>query len=188
MSHATFLRKTARILGKLAGVALISASLLGFSSPAALGERSLGDRQHYGRSTGLKLPRFASLKVNSAHLRRGPGTDYPILWEITRRGLPVRIIGEYGHWRRVELHDGSKGWMHRVLLSGRRTALLLGAARRIRAEPYEAAAPVAEVGETTPLRLNECVRGWCLLEGSGVRGWAPQARVWGANAVHVSGR
>lgn len=177
------MRRIVHILGKLASPLVLLAALS--TAPAIAAEKA--EKQRYGRSTGLQVPRFASVKAGEARLRRGPGTAYPILWEIKRRGLPVRIIGEYGHWRRVELHDGSRGWMHRVLLSGRRTALLLGESRRIRAEPYRAAAPVAEVGPTMPLRLDDCVRGWCALESSGVRGWAPIETIWGADPRRSAG-
>ena len=131
MSRAIFLRKITLNRVKLTQWLLFCAALTLFAaiSPpgarAEAGEKTAAEPR-IGRSTGLPLPRFASIKADPARLRRGPGVDYPILWELTRRGLPVRIVGEYGHWRRVELHDGSKGWMHRVLLSGRRTALLLG--------------------------------------------------------------
>ena len=189
MLNEIFLRKNDRNLGKLAGAALLGVVLLSASATGAQAQPSAKQQaaaQKYGRSTGLPLPRFASLKADPARLRRGPGVDYPILWEITRRGLPVRITGEYGHWRRVELHDGSQGWMHRVLLSGRRTALITGETRRLRAEPYRAAAPVAKISATTPLRLDECARGWCAVEGSGVRGWAPIEQVWGADAARAA--
>ncbi|MEL6979275.1 MAG: SH3 domain-containing protein [Pseudomonadota bacterium] len=129
--------------------------------------------------SGYPIPRYVSVKANEARLRRGPGTDYPILWVLTRRGLPVRIIGEYDHWRRVELHNGERGWMHKALLSGRRTAIMLGATRELHAQPLEQAARVARIGEATPLRLNRCEAEWCEAQGKGVRGWAPKSRLWG---------
>lgn len=156
------------------------AGSLGSGGVAALWAEAAEPR--VGRS-GLPLPRYASLKADEANLRRGPGLDYPILWVITRRGLPVRIIGEYGHWRRIELHDGERGWMHKALLSGRRTAIMLGPTRELHAEPLEQAARVAKIGETTPLRLNRCEGAWCEAQGKGVRGWAPKTRLWGVGAA-----
>lgn len=182
MANAIFLRKRSGNRVKLALKLFFCAALPVFA--ALSGKTAIADaagEPRVGTYSKLPLPRFASVKADPARLRRGPGVDYPILWELTRRGLPVRIIGEYRHWRRVELHDGSRGWMHRVLLSGRRTALLLGAKREIRAEPISDAVPVATVEDATPLRLGECRADWCALEAQGVDGWAPRARLWGAD-------
>lgn len=185
MVRATFLRASTPKLGKLAGLALMGAALCA-AAPAsqqhAAAKSDSAEGARIGRSTGLPLPRFASVKADPARLRRGPGVDYPILWEVTRSGLPVKIVGEYGHWRRVELHDGSRGWMHRVLLSGRRMGLLVGPRRELLSDPNASAPAAASVAEATPMRLDECDRGWCALEASGVRGWAPMDRIWGADA------
>ncbi|MEM9726008.1 MAG: SH3 domain-containing protein [Pseudomonadota bacterium] len=128
------------------------------------------------------MPRFASLKAERARLRRGPGTSYPIDWELTRRGLPVRIIGEYGHWRRLELHDGTRGWMHKILLRGAPTALLLGDDRVLREEPHEAASAVARVDSATPVRVRDCRGAWCSVEVKDIEGWARRASLWGAGS------
>lgn len=184
MVQAIFLRKLSKFMVKLSAMAAFCAvcGLTPVLAPAEALAKPEDKSQRIGRSTGLPLPRFASVKANPARLRRGPGQTYPIIWELTRSGLPVRIVAEYGHWRRVELHDGTRGWMHRVLLSGRRTALLLGADREIRAEPDPHAPAAAKVAEATPMKLQECARGWCALEASGARGWAPRERIWGADA------
>lgn len=140
------------------------------------------DSKRIGRSTDRPLPRFASVKAGKANLRRGPGLDYPILWELTRRGLPVRIIAEYGHWRRVVLHDGVRGWIHKDLLSGARTAIVLDAGRALYAEPADAARLVATLAPVTPVRLTQCDVDWCEAERKGVRGWIPRRNLWGLDS------
>ena len=73
--------------------------------------------------TGLPLPRFASLKAEKVYLRTGPGQRYPVDWIFLRRGLPVEIVSEFEHWRRIRDWRGTESWIHRAMLSGRRTVI-----------------------------------------------------------------
>jgi SH3-like domain-containing protein len=75
---------------------------------------------------GLALPRFVSLRSDEVNLRTGPGTNYPVEWVYVRRGLPVEIIAEFDNWRKVRDIEGTVGWIHKSLLSGKRMAVILG--------------------------------------------------------------
>lgn len=77
-----------------------------------------------GASTGLPLPRYASLRADAVNLRGGPGTRYPIQWVYRRRDLPVRIEREFDVWRLVEDSDGVKGWVHQATLVGTRSFVI----------------------------------------------------------------
>lgn len=138
-----------------------------------------------GRFSGEKLPRYAALKANLAYLRKGPGTQYAIAWELTRRHLPVRIVGEYGPWRRVELHDGERGWIHRVMLTSKRFAVAVDRAAPIRRAPDQRARAIARLEPATPLRIRRCGLSWCRLEGYGVAGWASKAALWGVESAEI---
>ena len=81
------------ILWRLGGVfgllvLLLALFPISYISLAGGDTRILGDSGH-------PLPRFVSLKSNEVNIRRGPGKEYPILWQFQRRGLPVEIIAEY---------------------------------------------------------------------------------------------
>ena len=54
-----------------------------------------------GPVTNLPLPRFVSLKAAEGNVRRGPSLEHRIDWVFRHRDMPLRITGEYGHWRRV---------------------------------------------------------------------------------------
>src|SRR5438105_12720178 len=75
-------------------------------------------------SSGLPLPRYASLKPDHVNVRAGPTKDNDVAWVYTRSGLPVEITAEYENWRRVRDSEGSEGWVYHSLLSGRRTAVV----------------------------------------------------------------
>lgn len=132
-----------------------------------------------GRYSGEPLPRFASLKAELVYLRRGPGSEYGILWELRRLHLPVRVIGEHGPWRRVRLHDGERGWIHVAMLTGKRFATPLEGGLAIRRRPSENAEVVARAEPTFPLRVERCDAEWCRVEALGVDGWALRHALWG---------
>ena len=74
-----------------------------------------------GPVTNLPIPRFVSLKADEANVRRGPSLTHRIDWVFTRREMPLMIVAEHGHWRKVQDRDGAGGWVHYALLSGART-------------------------------------------------------------------
>ncbi|MEM6742770.1 MAG: SH3 domain-containing protein, partial [Pseudomonadota bacterium] len=77
-----------------------------------------------GPITGLPLPRYVSLKASEANVRRGPGLDRRVDWVFVRRGMPLQVIAEHGHWRRVRDMDSAVGWVHYSLIRGDRTAVV----------------------------------------------------------------
>ena len=127
----------------------------------------------------LPLPRFAALRAAEVNVRVGPGTEYPILWVFVRDGLPVEIVAEHEHWRRIRDFEGALGWVHRSLLTGARTVLVVGSVWTLRRVPSVTAVPVARVEPGVVGRLRECGGDWCRIEFGDHRGWLPRAAVWG---------
>ncbi len=132
-----------------------------------------------GPVTNLPIPRFVSLKADEANVRRGPGTDHRIDWVFKRRDMPLRIVAEFSHWRRVADRDGAGGWVHYTLLSGVRTVLVEKDMTPLRMRPTEDAQVNAYAEAGVIARLGECVPGWCRLMADGQRGWAETAALWG---------
>ena len=140
---------------------------------------SLGFAHFAAAQTGLPLPRYASLRADKVHMRTGPGIRYPVEWVYVFRGMPVEIVGEFENWRRVRDWQGSEGWVHRTMLSGRRTALVTGGLQPLRADPASNAEIVARAEERVLARILECEREWCRVDASGKRGWIRRSHVWG---------
>ncbi|MFQ5929606.1 MAG: SH3 domain-containing protein [Acidobacteriota bacterium] len=69
----------------------------------------------YGPLTDLKPA--AVVKVNRANVRKGPGTNHPILFT-TDRGVPFVVLEKKGKWVKVRHADGERGWIFRKLLWG----------------------------------------------------------------------
>ncbi len=141
--------------------------------------------QERGAITGLPLPRFVSLKASEGNMRRGPSLTHRIDWVLTRRGMPLEITAEYGHWRRVRDKDGAGGWVHYSLLSGVRTVIIerdllplyVKADAQTQVQAYVEAGVVA--------RLGECVALWCRITADGHRGWADKTALWGVNPAEI---
>ena len=129
---------------------------------------------------GAPLPRFAALRASEVNLRAGPGSQYPVEWVFLRRSLPIEITAEYGNWRKVRDADGAEGWVHKSLLTGRRSILVTGAVRTLRRDPDAVSAAVARAEPGVVGKLLACGGGWCRIEINGHKGWLPQADFWGA--------
>jgi SH3-like domain-containing protein len=138
-----------------------------------------------GPVTGLPMPRFVSLKASEANVRRGPSKTHRIDWIFKRRDMPLRVIAEHGHWRRVEDPDGVGGWLHYSLISGVRTVIIDEDIVELRRKPV-ADAPVAAMLERGVVaRLNKCTTEWCLMRADGYRGWAPKSSFWGVDRKEI---
>ncbi|MGM0662375.1 MAG: SH3 domain-containing protein [Pseudomonadota bacterium] len=135
--------------------------------------------QDRGPATNLPLPRYVSLKASEANVRRGPSLTHRIDWVFKRRGMPLRVTAEFGHWRRVQDRDGAGGWVHYTLLSGTRTALVRAKMLDMRARPKPDAMVVARLEQDVIARLDECGVTWCAMSAEGYRGWTLKTALWG---------
>lgn len=137
-----------------------------------------------GPETNLPLPRYVSLRASEANVRRGPSLSHRIDWVFQRRDMPLQVIAEYGHWRRVIDRDGQGGWVHYRMLSGARTVVIEDAAA-LRARPEPSALENAMLEPGVVARLGDCNPNWCQLTAGGYRGWAPKTALWGVADAEI---
>ncbi|MBZ9974302.1 MULTISPECIES: SH3 domain-containing protein [unclassified Mesorhizobium] len=156
----------------LARFILIAASLAG--SATATGLRS--------KANLLVLPRFASLRASSANLRVGPGMGYQVEWVLMRPGMPLEIYQQYDNWRRVRDWDGTSGWIHESLLSGRRAAVVEPWAKgnvALRDKPSTGSSVVAWLQPGVRVELTRCDGQWCAVALGPKSGFIRQISMWG---------
>ncbi len=146
---------------------------------ALLASGPVAAAQEVGKETGLDIPRYVSIRADEANLRVGPGGEYPVLWRLTRAGMPARIVDEEGQWREVVLHDDERGWLHAPLLSGARTLYVVAREAPIRAKPSEESAVRAYADHSVVLRAEACQPDWCEVRKGDIGGWISRADVWG---------
>lgn len=133
-------------------------------------------------ATGLPLPRFVSLDADEVNLRTGPGFQYPVEWVYHRATLPMEIVAEYRNWRKVRDWQGAEGWVHKRMLSGRRSVITTGGVQALRAEPEARSPELALIEPGVIARLQSCPesRGYCRVRVSGLEGWLDRDAFWGA--------
>jgi SH3-like domain-containing protein len=170
MTRAARMRRPFRLVALLAlGLAVAPAA------PVPAGESAAR-----GPVTNLPLPRFVSMRAETANARRGPSLSHRVDWTFVHRGQPLEITAEYGHWRRVRDAEGAGGWVHHTLLSGVRTVLIRGeGAIALRAGPREGTAIRAMAEPGVIARLETCDPESCRGAAGGVTGWLPRAVLWG---------
>jgi SH3-like domain-containing protein len=155
-------------LVRVLGVLLLS--LIGARSPAAAPDDN----------AALKVPRFVSLHSDKVNLRTGPGQQYPIEWVLVRRDMPVEIVAQFEHWRRVREWDGTEGWVQEHMVTGKRYVIVeKGGDRPLYDQPSPAAAVIARAEPGVIARLDECRLAWCRVAAGGVSGWMRRGDLWG---------
>jgi len=127
---------------------------------------------------------FASLKKKEVNWRTGPGEKYPIQWVYQEQGYPVKVLDTYDIWRQVQEADGTIGWVHKKMLSDKRTVLVRQEDNLIK-KPQKDSRVIAVVEVGSIGKVNQCPAGYdyCQLvftyQGKDVKGWFPRRSVWG---------
>lgn len=132
-------------------------------------------------ATKRPVPRFVSLRSSEIKMRVGPGREYPVKWVLQRKGLPVKVIAEYDTWRQVECHDGTTGWIHQSLLTGKRTLMVSHETCKLLSSANRDAHNTAKLSPFTLLsfKLKDCKSNRCYVKAHDTKGWVPKDQVWG---------
>lgn len=138
-----------------------------------------------GPETNLPIPRYVSLKASEANVRRGPSLTHRIDWVFKRRNMPLQVVAEYGHWRRVIDRDGQGGWVHYTMISGSRTVIVDENMMVLRSRADAASTENAVLEAGVIADLGECSTDWCRLTAGGYRGWALKTALWGVEPDEV---
>jgi SH3-like domain-containing protein len=166
---------------RAAAARALSGTLMALAAAGAAAEPTAGP-------SGLPVPRFVSLKADRVNLRAGPSTDYPTSWIFRRAGLPVEVIREADGWRQIRDAEGTTGWVLQIMLSGRRTALVLpweakpGATVpevELRQSNSETSTPLAKVEAGVIAGVRTCDKRWCQISVGDFKGYIEQKKLWG---------
>lgn len=144
-------------------------------------------------SSGLPVPRFASLKNRRVNVRKGPSQAHSIAWQFQRAGLPVEITRESENWRMIRDSEGEEGWVFHSLLSGERTAVVApwdrdAVLRVLREGAGQGSGALARIEPQVVVAVEQCDGSWCEVDASGHKGWIEQVDLWGVYAGEVIGR
>lgn len=131
-----------------------------------------------------KPPYWASISntATEARMRTGPGKQFPTSWIFQRPRLPLKVIGVYREWRKVEDPSRTQGWMLQSLLSPQRTGIISNGTAAMHASPDANAKIVFRASQGVVGKLSECRKGWCLFDVNGQMGYVEASSIWGVEA------
>jgi len=121
------------------------------------------------------------LRSNEVNVRAGPGARYPIEWVFKRRSLPIEVVAEFDTWRKIRDFEGTEGWAHQSMLSGRRMVQVIGQIRTLRRDASGSSSAVARLEPGVLANLGDCRDEWCEVSVSGLSGWVSRAHIWGVD-------
>jgi len=171
-------------MDKIRGIALAGV-MAAIVIVAGIGAAQAGDQVTIGSASGLRVPRFVSLKTDKVNVRAGPAKDHEVAWVYNRSALPVEVIAESDNWRRIRDWEGAEGWVYHSLLSGKRTALVSPQSKgkdallALRDKPDPKSGVSAELESGVLGSVKRCSGGWCRIVGDGFDGWIEEQRLWG---------
>lgn len=128
-----------------------------------------------------KPPYYASISASKARMRTGPGRSFPASWLYQRADLPIKVVGTYKEWRKIEDPDGTQGWMQGNLLSDTRTGIVMGTALDMLELPRFNARLLWRAAPGVVGRISRCARGWCWFDVRGRAGFVEINRLWGVD-------
>ena len=135
--------------------------------------------------SGLALPRMVSLRSNLINARSGPGARYPIEWVYMQKGAPVEIVAEFELWRKIKDWQGSESWVHKSMLSGKRSIKMsTPGENNIYDRPDYASAVIAKAEDEVVGTVKKCPAAsqFCLIDFGSVEGWVPRSNFFGVYA------
>lgn len=129
--------------------------------------------------------RFVSLRSDEVNVRVGPGVRYPVKWVFRQKAIPVEIVQEYDTWRKIRDWEGAEGWVHRAMLSSKRSIIVTGRTTTMRRRSSDEAPAVARLGRGMVAHLDKCTPAWCRVEVDGYEGWVRRGGLWGVRKNEV---
>ena len=139
-----------------------------------------------GKETGLEIPRYISLKSNDANIRVGPSKNYPIEIKYIKKNYPLKVLEEYEDWRKVEDFQKNFGWIHKSLISGTRTGIVLSNDNKtIKLLNTLNGNVIGEIGGGNIVFLEKCKIDWCLVSFGDYKGWIDKKNIWGVKEKEI---
>ncbi len=123
---------------------------------------------------------YVSLKSTKVNVRSGPSKDFLILYVYNLPGMPLRKIGTFENWIKVQDKDESIGWIQENLISKIRTVITLKQPtilyKKILRKRY---IPIAKIHRNVVLTLLKCKADVCMVKISKKKGWVYKNQIWG---------
>jgi SH3-like domain-containing protein len=125
---------------------------------------------------------MACLRHSKVNVHVGPGLQYPVDWVLQYKDMPLVIVREFGQWRRVKLFDGTSGWIHKSLLSSKKTFIMKNEAYLF-STPTELSLKIAKISPNVVVLFVKEKGQWFKVfintkDGDKLVGWIKASNVW----------
>ncbi len=121
------------------------------------------------------------VNVPEANLRKGPGTNFDISWEVFKY-MPLQKIAQQGDWYQVRDVDGDEHWVYRQLVTDRmRCAVVKVDKVNVRTGPgtNHAASPLSPVEQYYSFKVLKTQGDWVRVEDEVFNeGWVYKPLLW----------
>ena len=128
---------------------------------------------------GFEKKNFLTTKYEEANVRNGPGIKNLIIYKILQKGYPLKIIGVFENWKKIEDFNGRIGWISNSQLSSEKFAIVTANRGYIHMFPDSTSKLTAEAHKGVILSIIKCKKKWCKIIGKGHQGWIKRAVLWG---------
>lgn len=88
------------------------------------------------------------------------------------------LIAEFQQWRKVRYLDNTEGWMHKNMISGRNTAVVMKDGVLLYKKDSESC-PIARVEKNVIVKVLEKRNNWIKVDVNKLKGWIPKDDLWG---------
>ena len=98
----------------------------------------------------------------------------------------LKVLDEYEEWRKVEDFNRNIGWIHKSLISGIRTGIVLSNDNKtIKLLNTLKGNVIGEIGSGNIVFLEKCKIDWCLVSFGVYRGWIDKQNIWGVKEKEI---
>ena len=134
-----------------------------------------------------KFPKLQSTKTSKANLRYGPGKNYPIKLVFIKKQIPLLIIDQFDHWRKVFTTKNLTGWIHKSQLTRKHRSIILKS-DYLRKKPQLSSEKIAFLGNNVNVTIVKCKLYWCkiTLMTRKFSGWYIKKYLWGSNYIIIN--
>ena len=134
-----------------------------------------------------KFPKLVSIKTSKANLRYGPGKNYPVKLVFIKKKIPLLIIDQFDHWRKVLTTKNMIGGIHKSQLTMKHRSIILKQ-DYLRKKPKLLSKKIVFLDENVNVSVLKCKVYWCkiTLKGGKFSGWYIKKYLWGSNYIIIN--
>ena len=97
-----------------------------------------------------------------------------------------KILEEYDDWRKIEDLTKNNGWIHKSLISGDRTAIIVSDNDdKIKIFNTIEGITIGNIGKGNIVSINKCKIDWCSISFNNYKGWIYKKNIWGVEDKEI---